>query len=117
MEYAIGLCQGLVCRHVPLSFPPSLPPSFPLSLPLPPFLFLSLSHSLTPSSLQVTDGSVLHLVLNDDPYQGRPLHVKCEAGDIKTVYCGADFYIEDVKEELSCFPDQAGRARSRVDMP
>jgi hypothetical protein len=57
--------------------------------------------------VRVSDGSVLHLVLNDDPYQGRPLFVKCEAGDLKTIFCGADFYIEDVKEELSCFPDQA----------
>ena len=90
----------------------------------------------------VGDGSVLHLVLNDDPYQGRsafsalgripfpvgptifgvvrsspahecdanlglrPLHVKCDDGSLKTIYCGADFYIEDIKEELSCFPDQ-----------
>ncbi len=56
--------------------------------------------------MRVTDGSVLHLVLNDDPYQGRPLYVKSESGDLKTIYCGADFYIEDIKEELSCFADQ-----------
>jgi hypothetical protein len=56
--------------------------------------------------VRIGDGSVLHLVLNDDPYQGRPLYVKCEDGELKTIYCGADFYIEDIKEELSCFPDQ-----------
>jgi hypothetical protein len=112
----------------------------------------------------VRDGSVLHMVLNDDPYVGKPLHIKSTSGQVResvsaitpspslqsptyslsftlrpppsalrpkpwtsltafccavesdhqssqccvrkqvrTVYCGADFYVEDVKEELSYF--------------
>jgi hypothetical protein len=30
----------------------------------------------------------------------------CEDGIIRSVLCGEDFYIEDIKEELSCYPGQ-----------
>jgi len=49
------------------------------------------------------DGCLLHLVLNEDQYFGKPLHVKSLTGVLRSVMCGPDFYIEDVKEELSCF--------------
>lgn len=50
----------------------------------------------------IYDGSVLHLVLNDDPYRGRPLYIKDKKDNVKMILCGADYYIEDVKEELAC---------------
>jgi hypothetical protein len=52
----------------------------------------------------VYDGCVLHLVLNDDPYRGRPLYIKDQQENVRMILCGADYYIEDVKEELACMP-------------
>ena len=43
---------------------------------------------------------MLHLLLNDDPYKGKPLYIKTFAGRMRTIECGPDFYIADVKEEL-----------------
>ena len=64
-------------------------------------------------------GCLLHLVLNEDQYLGKPLHVKSLMGMMvlmscwsemflthlnhqRSIMCGPDFYIEDVKEEISC---------------
>ncbi|EKX36435.1 hypothetical protein GUITHDRAFT_145793 [Guillardia theta CCMP2712] len=47
-------------------------------------------------------GCLLHLVLNEDQYLGKPLHVKSLMGTMRSIMCGPDFYIEDVKEEISC---------------
>ena len=77
----------------------------------------------------VGNGSVLHLVLNEEPYWGRPIyvrssfsskvtywlwitlaHIRCEDGTIRSILCGEDFYIEDIKEELSCYAGQVSGA-------
>lgn len=33
---------------------------------------------------------------------------------MRTVFCGADFYIEDVKEELSCLPSELAPEKQRL---
>lgn len=45
----------------------------------------------------IRDGSVLHLLLNDDPYKGKPIYIKTFAGRLHTIECGPDFYIDDIK--------------------
>ncbi len=44
----------------------------------------------------------------------RPLHIRTGKGVVHTIYCGADFYIEDVKEELSCLPSELPPERQRI---
>ena len=74
------------------------------------FIFrgVQLHPSFTLLEALITNGSVLHLILNDDPYRGRPLYVRVkdgsdEEGRIRMITCGADFYVADVKEDLSNF--------------
>jgi hypothetical protein len=69
---------------------------------------VQLHPSFTLLEALITNGSVLHLILNDDPYRGRPLYVRVkdgsdEEGRIRMITCGADFYVADVKEDLSYF--------------
>ena len=71
------------------------------------FIFrgIQLHPSFTLEQALVCDGAVLHLVLNDDPYRGRPIYIRVKDGPddvhIRMIMCGADFYIADVKEELA----------------
>eukprot|EP00291_Cryptomonas_curvata_P002474 CAMPEP_0172181826 /NCGR_PEP_ID=MMETSP1050-20130122/18044_1 /TAXON_ID=233186 /ORGANISM="Cryptomonas curvata, Strain CCAP979/52" /LENGTH=213 /DNA_ID=CAMNT_0012855173 /DNA_START=232 /DNA_END=869 /DNA_ORIENTATION=- len=65
-------------------------------------------------SSAVGNGSVLHLVLNEEPYWGRPVYVRCEDGVTRTVLCGENFYVEDIKEELSCYPGQGPPEQIRL---
>eukprot|EP00802_Teleaulax_amphioxeia_P006592 Tamp_06596.p1 GENE.Tamp_06596~~Tamp_06596.p1 ORF type:complete len:687 (-),score=57.34 Tamp_06596:479-2539(-) len=78
------------------------------------FIFrgVQLHPSFTLEQAMITDGSVLHLILNDDPYRGRPIYVRVKDGSedegrIRMIMCGADFYIADVKEELSYLHGEA----------
>ena len=72
------------------------------------FIFrgVQLHPSFTVEQSLIVDGAVLHLVLNADPYRGRPLYVRVKDGKedevrMRMIMCGADFYIRDVKEELA----------------
>mmetsp|Transcript_14392 Transcript_14392/g.49154 ORF Transcript_14392/g.49154 Transcript_14392/m.49154 type:complete len:558 (-) Transcript_14392:294-1967(-) len=66
---------------------------------------------MTLTEVGMKDGGVLHLVLNDDPFRGRPIYIRSKGdsdGDekIRMILCGAEFYIEDLKEELSFLPGE-----------
>jgi hypothetical protein len=59
------------------------------------------------------EGCVLHMVLNEAPFRGRPLHVRrLDDGKILTLSCSANFSISDVKHELACFP--GGRSPTKM---
>jgi hypothetical protein len=57
---------------------------------------------------------VLHLLLNDDPYKGKPIYIKTFVGRLRTIECGPDFYIADVKDELSAFPGELPAEKIRL---
>jgi len=66
---------------------------------------------MTLTEVGLKDGGVLHLVLNDDPFRGRPIYIRSkgdgnEEEKIQMILCGAEFYIEDLKEELSFLPGE-----------
>lgn len=52
----------------------------------------------------LVSGCVLHLTLNEAPAGGKPLHVRDSKGVLRTILCGEDYTVEDVKEEIACFP-------------
>ena len=78
------------------------------------FKGLLLTPATTLGQAGIRDGSVLHLVLNDDPYKGKPIYVKTLSGRIRTINCGPDFYIQDLKEELSYFPGELTAEKMRL---
>lgn len=75
---------------------------------------LKLNELMTLADAGVRDGSVLHLVLNDDPYTGGSLYVKGHDGKRRLIPCGPDFYVEDIKEELSAFQDELPPEETRL---
>ena len=52
----------------------------------------------------LVDGCILHMTLNDSPPAGKPLHVRDSGGCVRTVVCTEEYTVEDVKEEVACFP-------------
>jgi hypothetical protein len=84
------------------------------------FIFrgVQLHPSFTLEQALIGDGAVLHLVLNDDPYRGRPIYIRVKDGPddvrIRMIMCGADFYIADVKEELAYLQGEANPSDMRL---
>ena len=75
-------------------------------------LLLEPSTSLAEAGLR--NGCVLHLVLNENPYTGRALYIQSIRGHVRAIKCGPDFYIQDVKEELSYFPGERTPEQTRL---
>ena len=55
------------------------------------------------SEAGIANGSVIHLVLNERPLEGRSLYVRSNLGQSYRLDVLADFTIEDVKDELATF--------------
>jgi hypothetical protein len=62
-----------------------------------------LNRNETLSEAGISNGSVLHLVLNEQPFEGRFLFVRSLSGQLCRLEVTADFTIEDVKDELASY--------------
>ena len=76
------------------------------------FRGVQLHPSFTMQQAGVIDGAVLHLILNDDPYRGRPLFVRVRddreaEARVRMLMVGPNFYVADVKEELAYLAGEA----------
>ena len=61
----------------------------------------------------IEDDCTIHLVLNENPFEGKKMLVKTAAsaggagGSIRTIYVTENFKIQDIKEDIYAFPGEA----------
>jgi len=76
---------------------------------------LLLQAQTTVANAKLHEGCVLHMVLSEVRFQGRPLHVRRIGDDvIFTLTCSPNFSISEVKHELACFPNERPPAQMRL---
>ncbi|EKX45400.1 hypothetical protein GUITHDRAFT_71346, partial [Guillardia theta CCMP2712] len=68
------------------------------------------------ADLDLREGCVLHLVLNESPFRGRKLYVRDlgNQGVVRSVSCSQDFTIRELKEEIACLPDSPAVDQQRI---
>eukprot|EP00960_Hanusia_phi_P045783 757435-Hanusia_phi.AAC.3 len=67
------------------------------------------------ADVDLREGSVLYLVLNENPFSGKKLYVKDVGnGIVRAVACNQEYTVKDLKEEIACFPDAPVVDKQRI---
>jgi len=65
---------------------------------------LLLQDDMTLGGAGLADDSTVHIVPNEQPFKGKAMYVKTCSGATRSIPVNEHFRIEDLKEEVYCYP-------------